>query len=96
MINENEMLYCLIAFILGWLVSRHMGVGNGLVVTNNASDSKCDDINDAILNPDGKVGYYCNGWAPGDYIKCNTPPKGGSAPRCCYHIFADDTCIYNN
>jgi hypothetical protein len=35
MINENEMLYCLIAFILGWLVSRHMSVGNGLVVLDN-------------------------------------------------------------
>jgi hypothetical protein len=71
----------------------NQGVGGaGLVV----SDSKCDDINPAIVNPDGKVGYYCNGWAPGDYIKCDTPPTGGSAPRCCYHIFANDTCIYNN
>jgi len=25
--KENEMLYCLIAFILGWFVSRHMGNG---------------------------------------------------------------------
>ena len=27
MMNEEQMLYCLIAFILGWLVSRHMGNG---------------------------------------------------------------------
>ena len=27
MMNENEMLYCLIAFILGYLISRHMGNG---------------------------------------------------------------------
>ena len=25
--SDNEMLYCLIAFILGWLISRHMGNG---------------------------------------------------------------------
>ena len=25
--SDNEMLYCLIAFILGWLASRHMGNG---------------------------------------------------------------------
>ena len=25
--KEEEMLYCLIAFILGWLVSRQMGNG---------------------------------------------------------------------
>ena len=25
--SEDLMLYCLIAFILGWLVSRHMGNG---------------------------------------------------------------------
>ena len=33
--NENEMLMCLIAFILGYLVSRHMGnriVGDGFSV----------------------------------------------------------------
>ena len=25
--SDNQMLYCLIAFILGWFVSRHMGNG---------------------------------------------------------------------
>ena len=25
--KEEQMLYCLVAFILGWLVSRHMGNG---------------------------------------------------------------------
>ena len=25
--SDNEMLYCLIAFIIGWLASRHMGNG---------------------------------------------------------------------
>ena len=25
--SDNQMLYCLVAFILGWLVSRHMGNG---------------------------------------------------------------------
>ena len=32
--SDNEMLYCLVAFILGWVLSRHMGngfsVGGGL------------------------------------------------------------------
>ena len=42
--NENEMLYCLIAFILGYLVSRHIGdgfnVGGGC--TTYTEDTDCE------------------------------------------------------
>lgn len=33
--SDNEMLYCLIAFILGWLASRHMGNGFSVGAANN-------------------------------------------------------------
>ena len=49
--NENEMLYCLIAFILGYLVSRHIGNGfnvSGQAIplcnTYNGSKSGCDSM----------------------------------------------------
>ena len=37
--SDNEMLYCLIAFILGWLASRHMG--NGFSVGGARSRGQC-------------------------------------------------------
>ena len=42
MMKDNEMLYCLIAFIIGWLVARQMG--NGFSVGGQAcmyDASKC-------------------------------------------------------
>ena len=45
MMGENEMLYCLIAFILGYLLSRHMGnriVRNGFTVdATEVNASQC-------------------------------------------------------
>ena len=60
--SDNEMLYCLIAFIIGWLASRHMG--NGFSIGGEVEDVKqcsydvtkndinrmklvCDNINNA-------------------------------------------------
>lgn len=46
--KEEEMLYCLIAFILGWLVSRQMG--NGFSVGGQQSNmaGDCDQNTDCI------------------------------------------------
>jgi len=44
MMNENEMLYCLIAFILGYLISRHMGNGFNVGIASNAQAEKCPTI----------------------------------------------------
>ena len=41
--SEDEMLKCLIAFILGWLVSRQMG--NGFSV-GGAGIVNCEDISE--------------------------------------------------
>ena len=41
--SDNEMLYCLIAFILGWLVSRHMGNGFSVGI-NESTFEACKDI----------------------------------------------------
>jgi len=39
--KDEEMLYCLIAFILGWLASRHMG--NGFSVGGSEAAPRCPD-----------------------------------------------------
>ena len=54
--NENEMLYCLIGFILGWLVSRHMG--NGFSV---GAIPACDNMPSPATYNDRQAcnwGYY--------------------------------------
>ena len=59
--KEEQMLYCLIAFILGWLVSRHMG--NGFSVgAGNPGGTRCHP-----QSPGAKAGctYDCKkgtGW----------------------------------
>jgi len=44
MINENSMLYCLIAFILGYLISRHMGNGFSIGGEDNCTLNKIRPI----------------------------------------------------
>ena len=59
MIGENEMLYCLIAFILGWLVARQMGNGfttGGMSIgARGGLNTNCPDG----LQCDGEIGSYC-------------------------------------
>ena len=52
--SDNEMLYCLIAFILGWLASRMMG--NGFSV---GGDQNADIFVETEVNNAGKWGGYC-------------------------------------
>lgn len=52
--SDNELIYCLITFILGWLASRHMG--NGYSVREQAGEQKCSannrkNISDTIYAP---------------------------------------------
>ena len=44
--SEQQMLYCLIAFILGWMVSKHMG--NGFRVGCGSIGNNYYKINDFI------------------------------------------------
>ena len=60
MMKDNEMLMCLIAFILGYLVSRHMGNRNGFNVGGPIAYD-CD--------PTCPVNKVCNS-SPGK-SKCN-------------------------
>ena len=46
--SDNDMIYCLIAFILGWLISRHMG--NGFSVGG--------DTGPCVLNEDYNCADY--------------------------------------
>ena len=68
---DNEMLYCLIAFILGWLISRH--IGNGFSVGAwNCQPSCPDDHSICVHNEDfcnnpqddghGTCGFGGDGW----------------------------------
>ena len=45
--SDETMLKCLIAFILGWLVSRHMG--NGFSI-GGQRDGTADNIENLILS----------------------------------------------
>jgi hypothetical protein len=49
MIGDNEMLYCLIAFMLGYLLSRHMSNGNGFSIGGQA----CGPKDNIVYSPDG-------------------------------------------
>jgi hypothetical protein len=58
--KDEEILYCLIAFILGWLASRHMG--NGFSVGgDDASDPKCPENLVSNSKPCEKVGRIPGG-----------------------------------
>ena len=84
--TDNEMLYCLIAFILGWLVSRHMGNGfsvggdTGMCVFNE--DYNFADIVDegyTLTQSDlADTALACTGIGSSDLV-CM---KGGAAPWC--------------
>ena len=63
--SDNDMLYCLIAFILGWFVSRMMGDGfsvgaGGGSPQDNLSGSKCTRDNCVIKD--------CNHWNLNDIL----------------------------
>ena len=56
--SDNELLYCLIAFILGWLVSRHMG--NGFSV--GAAKDQCEYYDEGVtLLLEDKLGMQKSG-----------------------------------
>ena len=52
--SDNEMLYCLVAFIVGWMLCKHMGNGNGFSV--GAPHPHHDDL--PLCR--GDVGYLHN------------------------------------
>ena len=54
MMNENEMLYCLIAFILGYLISRHMGDGFNVGIAEICPTIKPGGTQVACCNPNEK------------------------------------------
>ena len=68
--NEDELIYCVIAFAIGWLLSRHMG--NGFSVGIAESGQKCStDGGNYTCNPkdcttEPKLNSYttCNDAAP--------------------------------
>ena len=75
--NEEQLLYCLIAFILGWLVSRYMGNGCSVggvdplkaMCTVGGSTSLCHQICDS------NFGYY--------NLNVGIPGDDGGGWRCC-------------
>ena len=48
--SDNQMLYCLIAFILGWLVYKHMGDGFSVGILTNCSTVSPSCLSQTILN----------------------------------------------
>ena len=66
MSEDEQMLYCLIAFILGWLVSRHMG--NGFSVGGSQSRREFD--------PEKFPNWpWMWGETPGNYVVDFNPAK---------------------
>ena len=49
--SENQMLYCLIAFILGWLLSKYMVRGNGFSIGITSDGKTSDGKMDCTSNP---------------------------------------------
>ena len=89
--SDNEMLYCLIAFILGWLVSRHMG--NGFSVGAGKYDhfpycpeSCSKEAKEKFKRYSGTYDAFCSppdGSAPYE-INCVKPNiKNDQDPGCC-------------
>lgn len=71
--SEDSMLYCLIAFILGWLISRHMG--NGFSV--GGGTSKCDEAYKKKVDMDNQMLQRIK--------KCSLM-EGEESGRNCYHV----------
>jgi hypothetical protein len=57
MINENSMLYCLIAFIIGYLVYR-MTRGNGFSIGGSIND-KLDELKTMVTGVEAGVDEIC-------------------------------------
>ena len=95
--SDNEMLYCLIAFILGWLISRHMG-GEGFAIgapggcftctTNSGTAKEFYNYNDCKSQTSNPGGTYvsCNGGK----VYCNAAKIIGPC-RACLGGLSDDT-----
>ena len=60
--SDNEMLYCLVAFILGWLVSRQMGNGFETdVLIPCFKNDNCPGVTNCVSKyNNGELGKYCN------------------------------------
>ena len=75
--KEEQMLYCLIAFILGWLVSRHMGNGFSVGATLNPGNPCTNDeqCSPAKL-PNERLRSKCvqPWWSLGGTHYCSCPP----------------------
>ena len=72
--SDNEMLYCLIAFILGWLVSRQMGNGFSVGADQQFAGVCCHSGKDIDCPP----GAYCN-----TYTGCSE--RGVNSAGSCYY-----------
>ena len=94
--TDEQVLYYIIAFILGYLVSRYMSTINGYNV-GAAPEKPCPPTPPpykAVYNPGGnRDGWYCQDFHDEYNIKCLPPEKGKPPPKCCYHFWEDDTCI---
>ena len=51
--SDEQMLYCLLAFVLGWLVSRQMGNGFSVGGIGEACSSSIKCKNDNLKYPHG-------------------------------------------
>ena len=82
--SDNEMIYCLIAFILGWLISRMMG--NGFRVgAADSLENRIKKLEDKVrshthcsLGTLNETGNVANGNCPKCENNCDTkwmPPK---------------------
>ena len=106
--NENEMLYCLIAFILGYLLSKHMANGNGF----NVGGAQSTPPNTLCSSA---ASYGCDAWSkPPSFCRPTygdggvMTHRGGACPKknvfnstwgdwefkegCCDNVVGDRVC----